>query len=314
MGKALYDRALYYFKDFDMKLLLLTLLCLIPTVAIAQGNQVFVRPGDEYVNETLEMLKAQQKQIESNKGYIKPQTLYVSTVKHDYFEDEQFGILIDTGDIITGCWKLSPLEYEASFTEQYYMDVKVKHYKRDPIDGDCPKGNQTVSALLVLNKADLQKRGIKQIRFSNDVAQDRYEVAFYNDRIELKPLTQIAFKANGLAGSDEDRIIHYDGQKGVIALHVPMAKKGDALSNAMLSIARRNNLEPLDAHLSKRYNPKQSTFFFMDSDGSITNKLGSDHYTEIGVIDVKRPYDGPYGRTEVDTPLKVFATLPGKTL
>lgn len=297
-----------------MKRLLLTLLCLIPTAAIAQGNQVFVRPGDEYVNETLEMLKAQKQQIEDKKGYIKPQTLYVSTVKYDYFDDGQFGILIDTGDIITGCWKLSPLEYEASFTEQYYMDIKVKHYKRDPMEGNCPKGNQTVSALIVLNKADMRKRGIKQIRFSNAVAQDRYEISFYNDRVELKPLTQIAFKASGLTGSNEDRIIHYDGQKGVIALHVPMAKNSDALNNVILSIARRNNLEPLDDHLSKRYNANQRTFFFMDSDGSITSKLGSDHYTEIGTIDVKRPYDGPYGRTEVDAPLKVFATLPGKKL
>lgn len=301
-----------------MRILLFTLLltCTIiaPSFAIAQNNQVFVRPGAEYVNETLEMFKEKQRQIENNKGYIKPQTLYVSTVKYDYFEDDQFGILIDTGDIVTGCWELSPLEYEASFTEQYYMDVKVKHYKRDPIDGECPKGNQTVSALLVLSKTDLQKRGIKQIRFANHVAQDRYEIAFYNDRVELKPLTQIAFIANGLTGSNKDRIIHYNGQKGVIALHVPMAKKGDALSNAILSVARRNNLEPLDAYLSKRYNADQKTFFFMDSNGSITDKLGNNHYTEIGTINVKRPYDGPYGRTEIDTSLKVFATLPGKTL
>lgn len=302
-----------------MKLFILTIICLLSSIAttFAQDSQIFTKPGSEYVNETLEMLKAQTKAAESKKGYIKPHTLYVSIVNRDYFEGDQFGILIDTGDIITGCWKISPLEYEASFTEQYYMDVDVKHYKREPIENNCPTNNQTVSALIVLNKSDLKERGIKQIRFSNEVARDRYEISFYNDRIELKPITQLAFKIKENGKDSESKIVYYNDNKSVIALHVPMAKNSDILENEVLRIARQNNLTPLDAQMAEHYNntsSKQKTFFFMDEDGSMIDKIGTSDYAEIGSIKAKRPYDGPYGRTQIDKALKVFATLPDKTL
>ncbi|MAZ76991.1 MAG: hypothetical protein CMH31_06820 [Micavibrio sp.] len=299
-----------------MKLLFLALFLLSPSIAVADDGQIFTKPGSEYVNQTIEMMKDQTAAIESKKGYIKPHTLYVSIVRHDYFEEDQFGILIDTGDIITGCWKLSPLEYEASFTEEYYMDIKVKNYKREAIETNCPKGNQTVSALVVLNKSDLQERGIKQIRFSNEVARDRYEVSFYNDRVELKPMTQLAFKIQNFRGTNDNKIISYDSNKNVVALHVPMAKKTDDVASAILRVARQNNLAPLDLEMANRYkgNKSSSTFFFMDEDGSTIDQIGTNPYTEVGSINVKRPYDGPNGRTEIEKPLKVFATLPGKTL
>lgn len=299
-----------------MRLLFLALILLLPSMAVAEDSQIFTKPGSEYVNETIEMMKDHTAAIESKKGHIKPHTLYVSIIRHDYFEDDQFGILIDTGDIITGCWKLSPLEYEASFTEEYYMDIKVKHYKREAIETNCPKGNQTVSALVVLSKSDLQARGIKQIRFSNEVARDRYEVSFYNDRVELKPMTQLAFKVQDLHGTNDNKIVHYDGNKSVVALHVPMAKNTDDVASAVLRVARQNNLTPLDSEMANRYKGKKgsATFFFMDENGTTIDQIGTNHYTEVGSIPVKRPYDGPNGRTEIETPLKVFATLPGKTL
>lgn len=292
-----------------MRFLLLTLLLLTTaTAATAETGHVYQKPGTEVVNETLELLEAQRLEAESKKGYIKPQTLYVSIVDYDYFEDDQFGILIKTGDIITGCWKLSPLQYEASFTEQYYMDIAVSHYRRTAATGNCPKGNQTVSALVVLNKSDLKEKQVKQIRFSNVIARDRYEIALYDDRIEMKPITSIAFK------TEEDRVIHYEGNRGVIALHVPMAAKNDDVTNEVLRVARQNNLTPLGQDIAHHYASNQTTFFFMDDEGATLERLGESDYLEIGSVKVKRPYDGPYGRTTIDKPLKVFATKAGKTL
>ena len=292
-----------------MRFLLFTLIFTVGSMSVqAQESHIYQKPGTEVVNETIEMLNAQKDAAESKKGYIKPHTLYLSVVDYDYFEEDQFGILIKTGDIITGCWKLSPLEYEASFTEQYYMDIKVNHYRRTAMTGNCPKGNQTVSALIVLNKSDLKAKQVKQIRISNVVARDRYSISLHDDRIELRPITSLAFK------TENGPIVHYKGNKGVIALHVPMAEQGDDVANEILRVARMNNLTPLSQDISNRYSSNNETFFFMDEEGATLERLGNSEYLEVGSVKVQRPYDGPYGRTTIDKPLKVFATKAGKTL
>ncbi|MEM9469767.1 MAG: hypothetical protein AAF988_06350 [Pseudomonadota bacterium] len=277
--------------------------------SLAQESQVFQKPNHRVVNEALQQLEQQQQQIEATQGFITPQKLDVSIVEYDYFEPGQFGILIETDDLITGCWNRTPLEYEASFTEQFYLDILVKHYRRLPGDENCATGGARVSALVILTKENMTERAIRQIRFSNGSARDRYDFSLSGDSISLKPLSSIAFHPkNGTS------VAYNSNQRKIIALHVPMAKEGDNLSSEILRLARQNNLSVLGQDLSGEFAPNQNTFYFMDMEGLALEKLGSNDYIDVGVVQVQRPYDGPYGRTTIEKPLKVFATRAGNTL
>lgn len=102
--------------------------------------------GSTYHNETAEAMKRAQQESMQSKGFIKPTTLNVSLVRYDYMEDDNFGIQMVVPDVVSGCWEFSPIEYEFTFIDPYYFDVKVKHYQRKPIEveninGDCPAGN-----------------------------------------------------------------------------------------------------------------------------------------------------------------------------
>src|SRR5690606_2187448 len=110
-----------------------------------------------------------------------------------------------------GCWQLSPLEYESTFIDPYYFDVKVKHFQRHKLDvsnvnGDCPVGNQMSSALIVLNKKDLEKRQTRQIRFSTGYVADYYDVAITDNTIQLRPQSMVVFRGKNLTGPQGDRL------------------------------------------------------------------------------------------------------------
>lgn len=298
--------------------LLSTILLLsITSHAFAQGGQIFMPPNSSYKNEDLARQQEQQARENAEKGFLRPGVLDLSLVSYDYFEPEQFGILINMPDFVSGCYKYSPLVYNASFVDNNYMEVAVQHYKREKIvtrnpNKDCPGGTQAVSALVIINKDDIMDRGINEIRFSNGTAIDRYSVLYHQDRTELVPMSKVAFKPKGLQGYAKDRLIHYKTQEGIVALHVPMIAPDDDIGDAINAHAKEMGLTAIDH--SEQFQSTAKTFFFKDASGAALSSLGDQDFIEFGEISVKRAYEGSEGLSETNMPLRVFATKPGTTL
>lgn len=296
------------------------LLALVSLPAMAQEFNSHVHSGGSlYKNETADEIRRLQRESMADKGFIKPKVIEVSLVRPSYMEDDQFGIQMLVPDVVSGCWDISPLEYESTFIDPYYFDVTVKHYQRHPIETDnvasgCPVDNKMSSAMIVLSRKDLEDRGIRQIRFSNGSLADYYDIQFSDNTLHLKPQSMVIFKAKGLTGPLGDHLEIGFGAGGKVALHVPMAKKTDNIRDVVIAMASRHGLTP-DPEMPMSYSAGGSpVFYFDDKIGDVAGTIGEDGYSELGTVDAQRPYDGENGRMVTPVPLQVFVTRPGTQL
>jgi hypothetical protein len=268
-------------------------------------------------NQTADYIRGLQAQSQVDKGYIKPQVVHVSIVKEAYMNDDQFGLMMAVPDVVSGCFKLTPLEYEANFIDPYFLDIKVKRYRRVAPEGatkvaQCDRQNRQSTAMMVLSKKDLQERGTKQIRFSAEAGSDNFKINLSDSSLELVPESMVVFKAQGLGGSLKDRIVHTFTGGNVIALHVPMANANDDAKYQLIRFAGMHALSPTGDTPTTGNN--SNVLYFYDQTGSMTNQIGPDGYGEVGIITVSRPYDGPNGRVWTPVNLSVFVTRPGTQL
>ncbi|HPF78056.1 MAG TPA: hypothetical protein PLF01_02080 [Alphaproteobacteria bacterium] len=307
-----------------MKKLLLTALALFVfyTPAMAQDDmddQIFVPPGTTFQNHAADVNRQLKKQSLEKSDKIEVGNIQVSLVHYHYMDPDQFGIMMKLANSSSGCFELSPLEYEASFIDDNYMDIKVKDYRRKVTKTenptfDCDQKSKVVSALVVVSAKDLEKRGVKQIRFSNGKVQDRYDVTLLPDSVVLVPDSMIAFKAQGLTGPDKNKLVYYFSGKALVAVQVPMADKDEDIAQSVRNLAYRNALQPVFEQEGLDTSGKNNVFYFMDPNGRTLDSLNEDGYAELGTIQVLRPYVGPEGRQGLPVALKVFVTRPGTTL
>ena len=271
-------------------------------------------------NEAAEAIRTAQRQSLSDKGFIRPDAVQVAVVHYPYMEENQFGIQMAVPDMVSGCYTLSPLEYEAKFVDPYFLDIKVKKYRRVPPEGanahkKCDANNKMSTALMVLDKTDLKSRGTQEIRFSTEMGTDTYKVILDDAHLELVPKSMMIFKAQNLAGPLKDRIMYSFASDKMVALQIPMAQPGEDLTRQVTQFARTRAMSPAtpDAPASWGGNG-MATYYFYDQSGHIVSQIGEKGYAEIGKVTVNRPYDGPDGRTETSVELSVFVTRPGTQL
>lgn len=271
-------------------------------------------------NAAADYIRGLQRQSLTDKGFIKPSVVQVSVVHQPYMKDDQFGIQMSVPDMISGCYTFTPLEYEAKFVDPYYLDIKVKKYRRIAPEGTsatqkCDQKNKMSTALMVLSKKDLMSRGTQEIRFSTEVATDHYRVIIDDSHLELVPRSMVIFKAPNMAGPLKDRIIYSFSSDKMIALQVPMANPGEDLTDEIVKFARTRALVPADSSEPASWGGNgMATYYFYDDNGHIIDQIGENGYAELGKISVDRPYDGPEGRTQVPVDLSVFVTRPGTQL
>lgn len=289
--------------------------------AFAQEKETQVyAPGSTFKNEGADVIRALQRRSLSDNGFIKPSVVELSLVHYDFMDPEdQFGVLMTVPDVVSGCWDITPLEYEATFIDPYYFDVKVKDYQRRKIETqdvqfECPAGNKMSSALIVLSKKDLQKREIRQIRFSNGSIADYYDIMASDKSISLIPKSMVVFKAKELTGAKKDRMTLGFNNSGQVALHVPMARKGENIKEQLVKFAQMRALTPVEGAQGAYSESGGFTGYFNDDDGHILGTIGEEGYAELGKITVGRPYDGPKGRVLTPVPLQVYVTRPGTKL
>ena len=142
-------------------------------LAFAQHNasdHIFIKPGTGPISDSIRFLETARTKDNHQPEFITPHSLELSLLHYDFFEEGQFAILMKIEDTMSGCWNFSPLQYEAAFIDNNYLDIKVGHYKRTAIktknpEYECPAGNQAVSGLIVLNRSDLIEKNIREVRF-----------------------------------------------------------------------------------------------------------------------------------------------------
>ncbi len=283
--------------------------------AQGQGQRVddqTYAPYSVFKNESEAVARALIQAERSQDGFIKPQQIYLSLVHHDYMDQNQFGIMMKVKSNISGCYDVTPLQYEAEFIEPYYMDIEVSDYRRTtkPDNEPCDLRTQNISSMIVLNKQDLQRRQIKQIRFNNGFANDFYDLRIYPKRVELYPRSQIVFKAMELYGAQNKRMVLNFMDNNIVALKVPMAQKTDDFELQLRSLAYQTDMRPIFEMDGLDTSGKDNIFYFTDESGKNLSMLGDEAYMEFGEIEVKRPYQGSNGLTVTPVPLKVFAMRP----
>ena len=295
---------------------LLLLAALAPLCALAQEaaneTQIYDPTFMGRTNAVADRIMEQKQRSLADKGFIKPRTVEVSIVRHDYMEDDQFGLQMAVPDVVSGCFDLTPLEYEAKFIDPYFLDIKVKHYRRlvgENGGASCDAKNKMSTGVMVLSRADLARRGTKEIRFSTENGSDTYKIILDGNRLELVPESMVVFRARNLSGALNDRISFQFKGSQMVTLQVPMAENTDDVSGEIMQFAAMNGLSPApDAPASRKI------FYFMDQNGSMASRIGPDGYGEVGQIVVGRPYDGAGGRKLVRKNLTVFVTRPGTEL
>ncbi len=305
-------------KISSKKLLVLSfVLVALSLPAFAQENMTYDPTYTGKKNEVAEQIRAAEKQSLSEKGFISPQSVQVSIVHHSYMDENQFGLQMSVPDMVSGCYEITPLEYEAKFVDPYYLDIKVKKYRRVAPEGaaahkKCDRNNKMSSALMVLDKKDLQKRGTQSIRFSADAGSDIYKIQLDDQKIELVPESMVVFKGQGMAGELKDRLVYGFSNNRMVALHVPMANPGEDLTQQIMIFAANNALSP--AGQPTWGGNGMATYYFYDQSGRTLSQIGENGYVEIGKVTANRPYDGAQGRVEAGKALSVFATRPGTQL
>lgn len=282
-------------------------------------SNVFLPPGTDYENKAaiLNQILKQQSFEKNNK--IEVNKVLMSLVHYHYMEPDQFGILMKTANSETGCFDVTPIEYEASFIDNNYMDIKIKDYRRTKVKTqdvtfDCDQKSKVITGLVVVSATELQERGIRQIRFSNGEFRDHYDVTFLPDSIRLKPQSMIGFKAEELVGPNKDYMVHYFTDKALVAVHVPMAQDSDNITQKVRNLAYQRALQPVYDQEGIDTSGEGNVFYFKDPTGRSLNNLNEDGYVELGSIEVLRPYVGTKGREGIPISLKVFLTRPGTTL
>lgn len=273
-----------------------------------------------WVNQNAEQIRNAQRASLMDKGFIKPDQVQVAVVHHPYMDDDQFGIQMTVPDMISGCFTLTPLEYEAKFTEPHYLDIKVKKYRRVAPEGSaatrkCDINNKMSAALMVLSRKDLKEKGTQEIRFSTEAGVDNYRVIMTEDHLELVPRSMMIFKGQNMSGPLKDRILYSFASDKMVTLQVPMAYPGEDLTEAVTMFARTRALTPANAAAPATWSGNgMATYYFYDDNGHVIDQIGEDGYAELGQIAVNRPYDGPDGRTTTPVNLSVFVTRPGTQL
>lgn len=241
---------------------------------------------------------------------IMPRDVRLSFVHHDFMEDDQAGLQMRVPDAVSGCFELSPIQFETSFIEGNFMDIEVKGYRRIPIKTknpafDCNVGMQMVTTMIPISASDLKSRSIRELRLKIGSIEDIYTINISENSLTLTPERTTVFKPLG----DQATITHSWGGGAPVALHIPMAEQDDDIAQALQNFAYGKALFPIEGSQIDF-----NSYRFEDKSGETTSALSGQDYMELGTITVHRPYNGGQGLQRLPVALKVFATTSDQNL
>lgn len=304
-------------KKYILFFALTVLLCPISS-AMAQDpaeSHIFMMPGTDFENHGENVREYLKRKSFETTDRMPVGVIYTSIVHPEFLEPHQFGLLFQKANSETGCFNYTPIQYEASYIEHYYMDINLKYYRRGRTDTqdptfDCDQKSKVVSGMIVLNAKELADKKIRQIRLGNGNVRDPYDVTVTADRVRLTPQSMIAFKAVGLTGPDKRYLEYHFADKTLLTLQVPMAQNSEDITDAIHALGKQQSLVPVIERDGLDTSGENKVFYFTDPNGTTLDQMGENGYVEFGAITVTRPYDTAQGRVGTPVTLKVFATKP----
>lgn len=294
------------------RLFLLSACFLLSTPALAQSapETQFFDHGTDFVNDAAELDRILKELSMEERNEIKPNEVLVSLFQEDYMDlSDQFAIRLTVPQVVSGCYEFTPLEYEASFIDPYYLDIKVKHYRRDLIKMenphlDCPGTYSRAEAMIPLSRRDLMTRGTKQIKFRTENITEYYDLDLYDNKVTLKPQSMAVFKSELDWLTQE---LQYDmDHKRKVQLYVPMARADDDLILELHQFAQMRGLVPVEEGKVKVEDPK-NIIVVKDEKGALINTLKAERIQEVGSIPVTRQVRDENGVHDTTIGLTVFA-------
>lgn len=277
--------------------------------ALAQESQIHDY-GTGFVNEAAEIDKVFKSLSMQSRGEVEPKEVQVSIVQEDYMEDgDQFALRLMVPEAVTGCYKISPLDYEASFIDPYYLDIKVNFYRVDQIETDaphieCEKGYKVSSASVPLSVKDLRARGTRQIKFRTKNVTEYYDLSLQDNQVLLRPQSMRIFKA--AIDSRSGVLAHDMAAPSKLHLYVPAAGENDDLSDQLATFAQAKGL----AVGSDAATQSNNMILVRDDRGNLVDELRGAQVKEMGTLYVERQYRGENGLGQTKVPLTVFAKRP----
>lgn len=294
-----------------MKALLSSLCLLVFAAPAAMAESQIHDYGTGFVNEAAQVNEFLKSMDMKNRGEIVPQRIIVDVVREDYMnEADEFALLLSVPDVTQGCYTLSPLEYEASYIDPYYLDIKVKHYRRELLKTDaphldCPGQYSRAQALIPLSRRDLNNRGTQEIKFSTSAATDTYMLVFGDDYVELKPESTVVFQPES---EQLGQGFVFESSVQTVELYVPQAQDGDNVAAGLSDFALQKGFLPVQS--GGHSDTDDETLLVRDEQGVLGSRLDDNDSQGVGQIYVSRKVRAENGVVDRKVPLTVFAKRP----
>lgn len=278
-------------------------LLIVSTPALAD-SQTYDPTGAGYQNEAAQIAKEQEAKARGGEGVIVPREVTVDLVPFGQ-SGESAGLRFSVPDVVNGCWDISPLHYETSTQGPYYFDVSIKHYTRK--EGKCGGGNRMARATVPLEKSLLEQGKIKILRLSIGPVTDRFEAAYENGTLTIKPQSTVKFLTDGILSYNFDRDGKGKGQ--LVALVVPIAPVHLDTYQAAEDFAMMYALTPAPETATSslaRTNGGSAIHYYYDGMNTLAPRLGPD-FAPVGQTAIPMTYDLLDGRAQEYIPAQIYA-------
>lgn len=276
-----------------------------PCLAQQKPESQIIDHGTGFVNEAAELDQIRKQQSMALRGQIKPTTVQVILAREPYMEGDQFALKLRVPDVVSGCFSVSPLEYEATYIDPYFLDIKVKHYERRVTPSqqphlECEAGYKASEAVIPLSITDLTTRGTRQIKLRTDVITELFDVSFDGLTVTMRPQSAVVFKP-------QNTVLDL-GVATMLRLYVPMAREGEDVRAQLASFAQSNGYAVEPTPEVKRQGVIDNSLIIRDERGALLSQLPPEGgVLQLGTIDVLRPVRNADGVYNARFPLTVFA-------
>ncbi len=193
---------------------------------------------------------------------------------------------------ISGCAKIKLKEPEVKFAGKgLWVTVKQPIIKLDksPRYGitNCANPVGSAKSEIILDKNELQDKGIKELRLRNDFGSETYMVNITQNKMELIPKADTTlFTPERLRMPGSNPLIYWFYPNNTLLLTISLAKDPKALSNDIYTLMTNNGLVPMQKHLRgfDQHKAEHGIFYAFDPTGRLSAQIAAEKYINLGTI------------------------------
>ncbi len=251
-----------------------------------------------------------------------PNRVSLSLQRWPGLQPGKFILHLSTENTVSGCPKLSDLAYETGFRAPY-LDITIYDYVVDMRDhpgtkgSSCASGPRNPTADIVLDRDEMIAQGIKRVRFKlNDMA-DYYDVMIDRQHVWLKPgqseipvVQRFRPQKISMIGNP---LVHWFYPDKTVILYVPGATGDMDVRDAVMTLAKSNDLEPLENVMPDFSSPvkRPNYYYFIEKKAHLTKNVDIGSGLSVGTVPVEKTIYGLNGDEMAEGSVEVFANSPG---